>query len=76
MVMQRGQEPMGRPAPQDHVEYRTAVPRDLDEAVQDLLHSLAKRRGVRRVTQRQAVEEALRLLVHHYTEEWPPGGSQ
>jgi hypothetical protein len=66
---------MGRPVAHDHVEYRTAVPRDLDEAVQDLLRTLAKRRGLRRVTQREAVEEGLRLLVHRYTGESPPGGS-
>ena len=65
---------MRRPA-SDVVEYRTAVPRDLDEAVQDLLRTLAKKRGVRRVTQRAAVEEALRLFVRQYADQLPPGGA-
>jgi hypothetical protein len=67
--------PMGHPVAHDHVEYRTTVPRDLDEAVQDLLRTLAKRRGVRRVTQREAVVEALRLFVDRHTDQTLQGGT-
>jgi hypothetical protein len=48
------------------VEYRVPVSVTKDGAIQDLLRHLARARGVRRVTVRAAVNEALDLFIKHY----------
>ena len=50
------------------VEYRVPVSVTKDGAIQDLLRRLARTRGVRRVTVRAAVNEALDLYLKHHGE--------
>ena len=50
------------------IEYRVPVSVSKDGAIQDLLRRLARERGVRKVTVRAAVNEALDIYLKHYGE--------
>ena len=48
------------------VEYRVPVSVTKDGTLQDLLRQLARARGVRKITVRAAVNEALDLFIKHH----------